>query len=153
MMDYKKAIEILRILSKKGYSILDLCDAIEQAAKYGAFPEIQTKEKTLDEKIEDCLRDFYIPRYLKGWKYLKLIVKLKIQDEKDKLNATELYGEVAKQFNTSYKAVERAIRVEMNKALKGGISEEIMIKYFNDTPKVTTKQFFMEIVRMVKDRR
>ena len=149
-MDYTKTIEILRILSKQGYSLWDLCCAIEKAAEDGAFPEVREKEKTLDEKIEDCLRELSVPNYLKGWDYLRLIIKLKVQDKKNKLNAIALYADVAKHFDTKPTAVERAIRVVMKRAFEEGISEEIKKKYFN-TAHVTTKQFFMGIARKLEE--
>lgn len=149
-MGYTKTIEILRILSKRGYSLWDLCCAIEKAAEDGAFSEVKEKEKTLDEKIEECLRELSVPNYLKGWDYLKLIVKLKVQDQKNELGAMALYANVAEHFGTKSTIVERAIRTAMKKALDEGISEETKKKYFN-TSHVTAKQFFIGIARMIEE--
>lgn len=153
-VDETKATEILRLLSREGYSLMDLCnliEKIEEIAKDGLIPEIKRTERTLEEKIEYCLDELEIPKHMNVWNYLIFLTALKVKDKNNELNASALYKETAKHFNTSMTSVERAIAKVATKVFEGDISEMTKRKYFSTIKQhITSKRFFMGIVRVVE---
>lgn len=149
-MNYERTLGILRELNQKGYSILDLCAVIECAAKNGAFSELEVEELSTDEKIEQCMRELMVPNYMKGWGYTLEVVKLCIQNSDQMLKEFVLFEQVAEKHKITASAVERSIRTVTNKAIEKA-NPDVLYRYFGEE-KITPKQFYVGIARMVQKR-
>ena len=70
----------------------------------------EEKNKTLDKYIDHLLHELGIQTKLKGFEYIKIALKLFIENPKYKDNiTTNLYPKIAKDKNTKSKNVEKAI--------------------------------------------
>lgn len=155
-MDYEKAAYVLRFISENSDILLELACAMEQANGKNPFPKVKKRKESLDEKIESCMRELKVPDHLKGWDYLLLAVKLRIQNQKKRYDAMDLYKEIAEYYSsetqkeTKPKSVERTIRTAMDSTLKQMSAEEVQ-QYFN-SPHITTKKFIIGIAKMVESK-
>lgn len=147
-MDYERTLGILRKLNQKGYSILDLCAVIECAAQNGAFSELEIEELSIDEKIEQCMKELIIPNHMKGWDYTFETVKLCIKHPDQMLEEFVLFEQVAEKYEITASAVERSIRTVTNKAIEKA-NPDVLYRYFGEE-KITPKQFYVGIARMVQ---
>lgn len=68
-------------------------------------------EKTIENQISKIMLDIGVPAHLKGYRYLRSAVMLAIKDMRVVGSVTKLlYPEIAKQYGTTDRKVERAIR-------------------------------------------
>ncbi len=68
-------------------------------------------EKAIENQVSEIMLDIGIPAHLKGYRYLRSAVMLAIKDMRVVGSVTKLlYPEIAKQYGTTDRKVERAIR-------------------------------------------
>jgi two-component system response regulator (stage 0 sporulation protein A) len=114
---------------------------------------------TVDDMIHDLLKALGMPQHLKGYDYVTKALKICVLDPSYVSGITyHLYPDIAHLFNTSDKAVERAIRRTIDVTFDKGDIDNITRFFGNtidvDSGKVTSREFIIacynDIVRRMK---
>lgn len=148
-MNHEKTLDILRLLSKKGYSIADLCCAIEYAAESGQLPEVMEKNDLAEARIVKSLKELGAPSHLIGWDYLVSMILRCVKNPMEMYNAMKLYQKIAEKFNTKVSSVERNVRVVVDKVKENELNKNVLLDYFGTCQGITIKQFYVGVSRKV----
>lgn len=115
-----------------GYLIVKPCDTRATIARIGDLtsrirqPKITPPDPR--DAVSNLLRQLRMRGKLKGFRYLREAIVLMAEDP-DQALTKELYTEVARQFNTGYKQVERCIRTAIEEAWEVR-DEQLWLQYF-----------------------
>ena len=116
---------------------------------------ILEKNKTLDKYIDHLLHELGIQTKLKGFEYIKIALKLFIENPKYKDNiTTNLYPKIAKDKNTKSKNVEKAIHKAILDCMNN-CNADIIDSYFGysiniDRGHPTNKDFLITISNRIE---
>ena len=133
---------------------IDLETAIKSTDKLFLFFN-EEKKLTLDKYLDWLLHELGIQSKLKGYTYIKLALKLCIEDQKYKNNITTyLYPEIAKSENTKSKNVEKAIHKAILNCMNN-CNADIIDSYFGysiniDRGHPTNKDFIITISNTIE---
>ena len=133
---------------------IDLETAIKSTDKLFLFFN-EEKKLTLDKYLDWLLHELGIQSKLKGYTYIKLALKLCIEDQKYKNNITTyLYPEIAKSENTKSKNVEKAIHKAILNCMNN-CNADIIDSYFGysiniDRGHPTNKDFIITISNKIE---
>ena len=133
---------------------IDLETAIKSTDKLFLFFN-EEKKLTLDKYLDWLLHELGIQSKLKGYTYIKLALKLCIEDQKYKNNITTyLYPEIAKSENTKSKNVEKAIHKAILNCMNN-CNADIIDSYFGysiniDRGHPTNKDFLITISNRIE---
>lgn len=134
---------------------IDLETAIKSTDKLFLFFN-EEKKLTLDKYLDWLLHELGIQSKLKGYTYIKLALKLCIEDQKYKNNITTyLYPEIAKSENTKSKNVEKAIHKAILNCMNN-CNADIIDSYFGysiniDRGHPTNKDFIITISNKIEN--
>ena len=115
----------------------------------------EEKNKTLDKYIDHLLHELGIQTKLKGFDYIKIALKLFIENPKYKDNiTTNLYPKIAKDKNTKSKNVEKAIHKAILDCMNN-CNADIIDSYFGysiniDRGHPTNKDFLITISNRIE---
>lgn len=115
----------------------------------------EEKNKTLDKYIDHLLHELGIQTKLKGFEYIKIALKLFIENPKYKDNiTTNLYPKIAKDKNTKSKNVEKAIHKAILDCMNN-CNADIIDSYFGysiniDRGHPTNKDFLITISNRIE---
>lgn len=114
-------------LRNKGISADEILDILNKMSESLCMAEADEKEN----KLRELLLEMGIPRHIEGYHYLvkAVILYYKAPDQKF---TRDLYPAVAEAFETTDKAVERAIRHAIECAWNR-VNIEVFDKYFKNT--------------------
>lgn len=123
----------------KAYRIIFLKDNPESrqavdalVAEHGVDARFKHAED-YDAVISDILRDLGVPAHLKGYKYIRLSVRLCIDNSTMLDSVTKfLYPAIAEKYDTTSSRVERAIRHAIEVAWDRG-NPDVLQSYFGNT--------------------
>ena len=116
----------------------------------------EEKNKTLDKYIDHLLHELGIQTKLKGFEYIKIALKLFIENPKYKDNiTTNLYPKIAKDKNTKSKNVEKAIHKAILDCMNN-CNADIIDSYFGysinlDRGHPTNKDFIITISNRIEN--
>ena len=116
----------------------------------------EEKNKTLDKYIDHLLHELGIQTKLKGFEYIKIALKLFIENPKYKDNiTTNLYPKIAKDKNTKSKNVEKAIHKAILDCMNN-CNADIIDSYFGysiniDKGHPTNKDFIITISNKIEN--
>lgn len=105
--------------------------------------------------ITSALEELGVREYLTGYDYIETAVRLRVTNTIQKCNgAMQLYYAVAKEHNTTYKAVERDIRYAIECAFDCA-DPKVLNRWFGNTlsertGKATNRQFVESIVKAIE---
>lgn len=105
--------------------------------------------------IASALKELGVRELLTGYDYIETAVRLRVTNTIRKCaGAMQLYYAVAKEHNTTYKAVERDIRYAIECAFDCG-DPEVLNRWFGNTlsertGKATNRQFVESIVKAIE---
>ena len=134
---------------------IDLENTIKSNNKIFLFFN-EEKKITLDKYLDWLLHELGIQSKLKGYTYIKLALKLCIEDQKYKNNITTyLYPEIAKYENTKSKNVEKAIHKAILNCMNN-CNADIIDSYFGysiniDRGHPTNKDFIITISNRIEN--
>lgn len=134
---------------------IDLETAIKSTDKLFLFFN-EEKKLTLDKYLDWLLHELGIQSKLKGYTYIKLALKLCIEDQKYKNNITTyLYPKIAKSENTKSKNVEKAIHKAILNCMNN-CNADIIDSYFGysiniDRGHPTNKDFIITISNKIEN--
>lgn len=115
----------------------------------------EEKNKTLDKYIDHLLHELGIQTKLKGFDYIKIALKLLIENPEYKDNiTTNLYPKIAKDKNTKSKNVEKAIHKAILDCMNN-CNADIIDSYFGysiniDRGHPTNKDFLITISNRIE---
>lgn len=149
------AIKCLQELKRRGCTADDVMMAwatLSTEEKFQATPSNKLEGDELEWQVAHIFKDLGIsPRY-KGYQYLNRAISLIYKDKK-RMNAItrDIYPSIAKEFGTTWQAVEHAIRHAIVKNLNRCNLDTIQ-KYFGNTISPHTgKPTNSEFIAMVVD--
>lgn len=105
--------------------------------------------------IASVLKELGVSELLTGYDYIETAVRLRVTNTIRKCEgAMQLYYAVAEEHNTSYKAVERAIRYAIECAFDYA-DLEVLNKWFGNTlsertGRATNRQFIESVVKAIE---
>lgn len=105
--------------------------------------------------IASVLKELGVRELHTGYDYIETAVRLRVTNTIQKRDgAMQLYYAVAKEHNTSYKAVERAIRYAIECAFDCA-DPEVLNKWFGNTlsertGKATNRQFIESVAKAIE---
>lgn len=135
----------------KPYSLFDLTNELNRILL--SAEKVKLGSKSIDERLSNIFIRAGIPPHIKGYQYLRMAVKLAI-NQPDIVNSItkKLYPTVAEYFDTSASKVERAIRHAIEVAWSRGKIENINaifgIKIYGKGEKPTNG----ELIALVADK-
>lgn len=137
----------------KPYSLNDVRAELNNLLTAGTEKIKMTGSRNLDEKLSNIFIRAGIPPHIKGYQYLRVAVKLAINQPEIVNSITKkLYPTVAEYFNTTASKVERAIRHAIEVAWSRGKIENINaifgIKIYGKSDKPTNG----ELIALVADK-
>lgn len=99
---------------------MSIFDSIHQNSKIMYYDAVLMKISVFLNKIG-------IKPQMKGFKYIRMAIRMAIEDESnlDAITKT-IYPAIAKKYGTNWLAVERCIRIAIMKAEEGGFIKEIL---------------------------
>lgn len=105
------------------------------------------KNRNADEStVSEFLCQLGVPRALLGFKYLRDIILILLEDNKNML-ISEVYDEVAKKHGiVGIHKIERAIRYVKERTIQYGNQELLSKIYGENVTKLTNKEFIKTIV-------
>ena len=107
--------------------------------------EVPTHEDTLDQFVTRTLIRLGIRASYRGFDYMKDAILHIVENPYDSITK-HVYPEIAKKYNTTYCAVERAIRVALERMPYGTFRSAI---FENDNSHYTNKEFIFHIAKFV----
>lgn len=128
-------------------------DSLPYAAKVSTRPVPMGRQairdparRSVDEKISNIFISVGIPAHIKGYQFLREVIKLTIEDPNIINSITKrLYPAIAEKFDTSASKVERAIRHAIEVAWSRGKIDNINmifgLKIYNPNEKPTNGEF------------
>lgn len=114
------------------------------------------KKKDYSKEISTILRGVGMPAHLLGYRYMKEILQIVLDDE-NRIHAlsTSVYPEVAEKFGTTYQRVERAIRHAVE-AATNNMPPEREYRYFGycinfNRGKATNSEFIAILAEHIRN--
>ena len=114
---------------------------------------VEISNKLLEQLVEAILRSLYIPGTFKGLKYLTYAVTATVIDpSRTCLITKDLYHEIAREYTTTAKRVERDIRWAIQASWKSAKEELCRIADRHLTQCPTNKQYIDLIAFYIRSR-
>lgn len=137
-MENEKMQKELEKLRKKPEKVKEMIDSLELILAFNNEKEdckfnLQQLEMAITEKIEYHLNCLGIPHNIRGYSYLLSAITIAVKDRDAVYSITKvIYPRVAEQYETTFSAVERAIRDAINVAWSR-CNLKILDSYFANT--------------------
>ena len=146
--------ELLNKITLSNYTMISkiLVKPLRLKDIYSSLIEIIELQNTvrIEEKIQDLLSSFNFNRTSKGYTYIYKCIIKSIENENLLYNIqNSLYSEIAKETNETICHIKWSIQKSINVMIKN-TNSDVLDKYFPYCPKITSKVFIKEIIRILK---